>query len=133
MTEIFARLVKLCIVLPRTKICLVTVYFTRVHGRSLFIHLGIVSTDVSNLYFSVQPIPNYICLRPLARVCVVYVVKEFTSFRISGARWVWRVKERALKLYSCVAYVETGTNQGRSTGGGGGGGGGVAPPNIFLF
>ena len=51
----------------------------------------------------------------LARVCVVYVVKEVTSFPVLGqlmgvARK--RTSAQALQLYreSCVAYVETGTN-----------------------
>ena len=35
----------------------------------------------------------------LTRVCVVYVVKEVTSFRGLGQLMAWRVKERTLKLY----------------------------------
>ena len=37
----------------------------------------------------------------LARVCVVYVVKEVTSFRDARSiNWAWHVKERALEKRS---------------------------------
>ena len=52
------------------------------------------------------------CLWPLTRICVVYVVKEVTSFRGLGQLMGVTRKERALQLQQklCVAYVETGTN-----------------------
>ena len=50
---------------------------------------------------------------PLTRVCIVYVVKEVTSFRGLGQLMgVARKRTRAqpVQTSSCVAYVETGTN-----------------------
>ena len=55
------RLVKLCILLPCTKICLVTIFRT----RFTVIHLSTVSTDLSNL------VPSALCL--------INPVETFTS------------------------------------------------------
>ena len=55
----------------------------------------------------------FIFNRPLTRVCVVYVVKEVTSFRGLGQLMgVARKRTRALSLQTSrkIVYVETGTN-----------------------
>ena len=75
--------------------------------RCMFIYIYIY------IYIYTFCIYIYICLWPLTRVCVVYVVKEVTSFwglgQLMGVVRK-RTRAQAVQTSSFVAYVETGTN-----------------------